>query len=128
KAGKQILSVPKGGMALGIEPVSDPKEGILLAVTSSGYLLAFYVEQLPELAKGKGNKLINIPAKARSEGEHMVGAVVLAEGGEALVWAGQRYLKIGWSDTDHYWGERAQRGRKLPRGFQKVTRLTLADA
>lgn len=128
KAGKQILSVPKGGMALEIEPVSDPKEGILLAVTSSGYLLAFYVEQLPELAKGKGNKLINIPAKARAEGEHMVGAVVLAEGGEALVWAGQRYLKIGWSDTDHYWGERAQRGRKLPRGFQKVTRLTLADA
>ena len=127
KAGKQVLSVPKGGVALGIEPISDPEEGILLAVTSSGYLLAFYVEQLPELQKGKGNKLINIPAKARSEGERMVGAVVLAEGQEALVWAGQRYLKIAWADTDHYWGERAQRGRKLPRGFQKVTKMTLAD-
>lgn len=127
KAGKQILSVPKGGQALSIETVADPKEGILLAVTSAGYLLAFYVEELPQLAKGKGNKIINIPAKARAEGEHMVGAVVLAEGGSALVWAGQRYLKITWNDTDHYWGERAQRGRKLPRGFQKVTGLTLAE-
>ncbi len=127
KAGKQILSVPKGGQALRVESVADPKEGILLAVTSSGYLLAFYVEELPQLAKGKGNKIINIPAKARAEGEHMVGAVVLAEGQEALVWAGQRYLKITWNDTDHYWGERAQRGRKLPRGFQKVTGLTLAE-
>jgi len=127
KAGKQVLSVPKGAKALGIEPVADPKEGILLAVTSAGYLLAFYVEQLPQLAKGKGNKIINIPAKARAEGEHMVGAVVLAQGQQAQVWAGQRHLNIAWSDTDHYWGERAQRGRKLPRGFQKVTGLTLVD-
>ena len=128
KAGKQILSVPKGSQALGISRVADPAEGILLAVTSAGYLLAFYVEELPELQKGKGIKLINIPPKARSAGERMVGAVVLAEGQEALVWAGQRYMKITWSDTDHYWGERAQRGRKLPRGFQKVTGLTLADS
>jgi topoisomerase-4 subunit A len=127
KAGKQVLSVPKGSLATGVGRIDDPQEGILLAVTSAGYLLAFYVEELPELPKGKGNKLINIPPKARLDGERMVGAVVLAEGQEALVWAGQRYMKITWSDTDHYWGERAQRGRKLPRGFQKVTGLTLAD-
>ena len=125
KAGKALLSVPKGGKALGIETITDPEEGILLAVTSAGHLLAFYVEALPELAKGKGNKIIHIPPKARGEGEHMVGAVVLAEGEHAQVWAGQRHMKITWNDTDHYWGERAQRGRKLPRGFQNVTGLSV---
>lgn len=127
KAGKQMISVPKGYTALPMASISDPKEGIVMAVTSAGYLLTFYVEDLPELNRGKGNKLINIPPKARQAGETMVGAVVLAEGEEARVWAGGRYLRLTWADTDHYWGERAQRGRKLPRGFQKVTRLSLAD-
>ena len=127
KAGKQVLTVPAGYDVLPVSPVNDPEEGVIVCATSEGYLLAYYVCDLPELARGKGNKLINIPAKARKAGEQMAGAIVIAHGEDCLVWAGQRYLRMSWNDTEHYWGERAQRGRKLPRGFQKVTKLTLAE-
>jgi topoisomerase IV subunit A len=127
KAGKQTLSVPAGADVLPIAPVNDTEEGVIVCATTDGYLLAYYLKDLPELARGKGNKLINIPPKARKAGEKVAGAIAIAAGQDCLVWAGQRYLRLSWADTENYWGERAQRGRKLPRGFQKVTRLTLAE-
>ncbi|MFP4276581.1 MAG: DNA topoisomerase IV subunit A [Wenzhouxiangella sp.] len=127
KAGKQLLTVPEGSDVLPLAPVADRDEGVLVVATTDGHLLAFYLSELPELARGKGNKLIQIPPKARQQGEKVAGAIAIAAGQDCLVWAGQRYLRLSWNDTEHYWGERAQRGRKLPRGFQKVTRLTLAE-
>ncbi|TVS19487.1 MAG: hypothetical protein EA417_00520 [Gammaproteobacteria bacterium] len=127
KAGKQLLSVPSGSDVLPLAPIADSEEGVLVVATSEGYLLAFYLNELPELPRGKGNKLISIPPKARKDGEKVAGAIAIAKGQDCLVWAGQRYLRLSWSDTENYWGERAQRGRKLPRGFQKVSRLTLAE-
>jgi topoisomerase-4 subunit A len=127
KAGKQLLTVPAGSDVLPIAPVTEDEEAVIVCATTEGYLLAYYLSEVPELSKGKGNKLINIPPKAKKAGEKMAGAIVIAAGEDCLVWAGQRYLRLGWADTENYWGERAQRGRKLPRGFQKVTRLSLAD-
>lgn len=127
KAGKQLLSLPAGADAMPISPVADGEQGVIVCATTEGYLLAYYIKELPELSRGKGNKLINIPPKARKDGEKVAGAIVIAAGQDCLVWAGQRYLRLSWADTENYWGERAQRGRKLPRGFQKVTRLTLAE-
>lgn len=126
KSGKQMLSVPEGAQVLPPAPVVEDEEAVVVCATSAGNLLTYYLSELPELAKGKGNKMINIPPKARKEGETMVGAIVLVKGQDCLVWAGQRYLRLSWSDTENYWGERAQRGRLLPRGFRKVDRLTLA--
>ncbi|HSH27502.1 MAG TPA: DNA topoisomerase IV subunit A, partial [Wenzhouxiangella sp.] len=127
RAGKQVLTVPAGSGVLPIAPVTEDEEAVIVCATTEGYLLAYYLSEVPELAKGKGNKLINIPPKAKKAGEKMAGAIVIAAGEDCLVWAGQRYLRLGWADTENYWGERAQRGRKLPRGFQRVTRLTLAE-
>ena len=127
KAGKQVLTVPEGHTALGTITVPDGDEVVMLCATSAGYLLAFDLTEVPELSRGKGNKLINIPPKARATGEIMVGGVALVAGQDCLVWSGQRYLRIAWKDTEHYWGERAQRGRKLPRGFQNVTHLIVDD-
>jgi topoisomerase-4 subunit A len=127
KAGKRLLTVPDGYDVLPPAPVAEGEEVTLVAATSSGHLLAFYLDELPELARGKGNKLIHIPPKARKEGETVVGAIALVHGQDCLVWAGQRYLRLSWSDSENYWGERAQRGSLLPRGFRKVERLTLAD-
>ncbi len=127
KAGKQLLSLPEGADVLPLAPVADAEEGVIVCATTEGHLLAFYVRELPELPRGKGNKLISIPPKARRQGERMAGAIVIAAGQDCLVWAGQRYLRLSWNDTSNYWGERAQRGSRLPRGFQKVTRLSLAD-
>ena len=127
KAGKQVLTLPAGADVLPIAPVSDPDDGVIVVATTQGYLLAYYLCDLPEMARGKGNKLIQIPPKARKSGERVAGAIAIASGQDCLVWAGQRYLRLSWSDTENYWGERAQRGRKLPRGFQKVTRLSLTE-
>jgi topoisomerase-4 subunit A len=99
----------------------------VVCATSDGYLLGFPLAELPELAKGKGNKLINIPPKRLKAGEEtMVGLVVISEADEILVWAGQRYLRMGGKDLEHYLGDRAKRGRKLPRGFQRVTLIEVA--
>jgi topoisomerase-4 subunit A len=127
KAGKRLLTVPGGYDVLPPAPVAEGEEITLVAATSSGHLLACYLDELPELARGKGNKLIHIPPGARKDGETVVGAIALVKGQDCLVWAGQRYLRLSWTDSENYWGERAQRGRLLPRGFRKVDRLTLAD-
>ncbi len=126
KAGKQVLTVPKGADALVPAPVSDPEEAVVVCATTAGRLLAYYTADLPELARGKGNKLIHIPPAARKSGEKVAGAVVVSAGEDCLVWAGQRYLRLSWEETENYWGERAQRGGLLPRGFRNVTRLELA--
>ena len=100
----------------------------VVCATSDGYLLAFPLGELPELSKGKGNKLINVPPKRLKAGEEfMVGMVVKAPSDEILVWAGQRYLRMNNNDLNHYQGERAKRGRKLPRGFQRVTHIEVAQ-
>ena len=56
----------------------------------------------------------------------MVGLTVVGEKEEILVWAGQRYLRMGRKDIEHFRGDRAHRGRKLPRGFQRVTLIETA--
>ncbi len=127
KAGKAMLSLP--GDSKPVEPAIITSDSVdtAVCVTSDGYLLAFPLAELPELSKGKGNKLINIPPKRLKGGdEHMIGMVVIAADEEVLVWAGQRYMRIGKKDLEHFTGERAKRGRKLPRGFQRVTRIEVA--
>ena len=128
KAGKAMLSLP--GDSSPVEPalIDSDDADTVVCVTSDGYLLAFPLADLPGLTKGKGNKLINIPPKRLQAGEeHMIGMVVIAEGQEILVWAGQRYMRIGRKDLEHFKGERAKRGHKLPRGFQRVTRIEVAS-
>jgi topoisomerase-4 subunit A len=127
KAGKAMLSLP--GDSIPVEPaiIASDAAHTIVCVTSDGYLLAFPLTDLPELSKGKGNKLINIPPKRLKSGdEYMIGMVVVAENEEILVWAGQRYLRLGKKDLEHFTGERAKRGHKLPRGFQRVTRIEVA--
>jgi topoisomerase-4 subunit A len=127
KAGKAMISLPKGAEPVFPCVVDDPEGATIVCATSEGHLLAFPLAELPELAKGKGNKLINIPTKRLKGGEEwMVGMAVKTEGQEIIVWAGQRYLRLAEKDLEHYRGDRALRGRKLPRGFQRVTKIEIA--
>jgi topoisomerase-4 subunit A len=43
------------------------------------------------------------------------------------VYAGKRHTVLKGSDFDEYRGERGRRGNKLPRGFQSVDRIEVAD-
>ena len=124
KAGKSILRVPTGGKAIVPSLVPEGAECLIAAVSSIGRLLVFEMDELPELAKGKGNKLINIPGKKYKEGvETMVAAAVIPEKGQLRVHTETRTMTIKWNDLDHYYGDRALRGSMLPKGWQKVERL-----
>jgi topoisomerase-4 subunit A len=124
KAGKAMLTLPKGAEVMQPVPVQQLATDYLAAVTNEGRLLVFPVRDLPELAKGKGNKIINVPSsRAAAREELMVGATVLGANDTLLVFAGKRKLKLRGADLEHYLGERGRRGNKLPRGFQNVDGL-----
>ena len=124
KAGKAVLRVPAGGRAVVPAPVPAGSECLIAAVTSIGRLLIFEMDELPELAKGKGNKLLNIPTKKYNSGEEkLIAAAVVPEEGNLQVHCGERMMTIKWNDTDSYYGERALRGSLLPRGWRNVDRL-----
>jgi topoisomerase-4 subunit A len=124
KAGKAILRVPPAGRVVVPSAVPADRECLIAAVSSIGRLLFFELEELPELAKGKGNKLINIPGpKYKSGDEKMVAAAVVPEDGSLQVYTDTRMMTVKWNDVDDYYGDRALRGSLLPKGWRKVERL-----
>ena len=124
KAGKQIISLGDGAKVLAPQVSADPARDRIVVVTSEGHLLMFSVAELPELDKGKGNKLIDVPKKQLAEGERVVGVAVVAEGkGEVTLYAGARKLTLKWADLVEYGGNRATRGGLLPRGLRRVERI-----
>jgi topoisomerase-4 subunit A len=128
KAGKSILRVPARGKAVVPSPVPRSAECLIAAVSSIGRMLCFEMDDLPELAKGKGNKLINIPGKKYKDGdEKLVAMAVVPEDGNLQVHTGTRTMTLKWDDLDHYYGERALRGSMLPKGWRKVIRMTTED-
>lgn len=126
KNGKAVLTLPKGANIVAPASITDSDNGLIAAVTSEGRLLVFPVSELPVLGRGKGNKIINIPsARAQAREELMVAVAVLNEDQELLIHAGKQYLKMTKSDLEHYRGERGRRGNKLPRGYQRVSHLSV---
>ena len=126
KSGKALLSLPQAAEVLPPQPVKQLATDYLAAVTNEGRLLVFPVRDLPELAKGKGNKIINVPtSRAAAREELMVGAVVVGATDTLVVYSGKRKLKLRGADLEHYLGERGRRGNKLPRGFQNVNSLSI---
>ncbi|UGB44822.1 DNA topoisomerase IV subunit A [Frateuria edaphi] len=125
KAGKQIISLTEGAKILAPQASADPARDRIVVVTTEGHLLMFSVAELPELDKGKGNKLIEVPkAKLASGEERVAGIAVVAEGkGEVTLYAGQRKLTLRWNDLVEYGGNRATRGGLLPRGLRRVERI-----
>lgn len=123
KAGKTLLTLPDGAKVL--KPAALKSDDDLLAVvTLQGRLLIFPVAELPALAKGKGNKLIQIPSADLSNGSDKVVAIIaIAAAGELKVIAGKRHIQLKGTDIAHYSSSRAKRGLALPRGFQRVDGL-----
>jgi len=121
RGGKTILSVPKGSKALPARMISNAEDAFIAAVTNTGHLLIFALSELPQLQKGKGNKIINIPAgRVQSREEFVVDIAVLRKNQILGLTSGNKQLKLKPNDWKHYIGERGRRGNKLPRGYHKV--------
>lgn len=121
KAGKATLKVPDGSAVLIPQSVHDFDDDWIAVITNVGRLLIFTVGELPQLSKGKGIKLINIPtAKFKGGEEFVVDTTLFQEGCSLRIYSGKRYLNLKPADFDNYVGSRAQRGKFLPRGFRQV--------
>ncbi len=119
--GKAVLSLPRGAQPLRPIAVTSGGNDLLAAVTNEGRMLAFPLNKLPTIAKGKGNKVIQIPSKRARIREELLTHVVLVPGeGTLVIHAGKRFFKLTTGNLVQYVGERGRRGKKLPRGFQKV--------
>jgi topoisomerase-4 subunit A len=129
KAGKALLSLPAGAKVILPRPVPDREQNLLAAVTTEGRLLIFKISDLPQLGKGKGNKIIGIPGdRVASREEYVTDLAVIAQGATLVLQAGKRTLSLKPDDLEHYKGERGRRGNKLPRGFQRVDALLVENA
>ena len=121
KAGKQLINADDVAEILQPALVTDTSKDWIVSITSAGHLLAFPISELPELDKGKGNKLIQIPpAKLKSGEERVIAVASVRQGGELTLYCGQRHITLSWRDLQAYEGARASRGNALPRGFQRV--------
>lgn len=124
--GKACLKLPANAHILPPQKITDKEQQLVACVTSAGRLLVFPLQDLPVLARGKGNKLINIPsAKAQSREETLLALAVLFEQDTLTVYAGKRHFSIKGQDLTYYRGERGRRGNRLPRGLQNVTDMAV---
>ena len=123
KAGKALLTLPKNSRVLP-PVVVNSEDQLLVAISNEGRMLIYPLSDLPKLARGKGNKIINIASARAAERLEIVTQLQVLDAEDSLVlYAGRRHVTLKPSDLEHYRGERGRRGNKLPRGFQKVDKL-----
>ena len=128
RSGKSVLRPPKGGKVLPLLMVDDYKNDLVVAISNEGRMLMFPINELPRLAKGKGNKIISIPtARVADRVEYVVALTVLTAEDTLTIHAGKRHHNLKPTDLQHYRGERGRRGNKLPRGFQNVDRIEVLE-
>ncbi len=126
KKGKAILNVGKQAQALPPVKIYDVETDHIAAVSSAGHMLVTPVEQLPQMAKGKGNKIINVPSKLLKAGDEVIVAMaVVPDGKKLVVYSGKKYKTMKPAELDGYWGERGRRGLKLSQGYRVVDRLVV---
>ncbi|MGD9600825.1 MAG: DNA topoisomerase IV subunit A [Gammaproteobacteria bacterium] len=129
KAGKAVLSVATGARALPPALLTDAARDLVACVTTEGYLLVFAAAELPELPRGKGLKLVNMPAgRHGAHAERLRGFAVVPTGWSLKLIAGNRFVTLKPRDLEAYRAERAKRGHKLPRGLQRVDALDAVES
>ncbi|USD64897.1 DNA topoisomerase IV subunit A [Vibrio sp. SCSIO 43136] len=126
RSGKALVNLPEASELIVPQPVANIDSDEILAITNQGRMLLFPIKDLPQLSKGKGNKIINIPgAKAKAREELVSQLIAIPQGATITLYAGKRKLGLKPADLDNFRGERGRRGSLLPRGLQRVTRIEL---
>jgi topoisomerase-4 subunit A len=127
RAGKSCLRLKPGWEVVIPTPFRGPDfpgDALIAAVSSAGHLLVFPAAELPELPRGKGNKILGIPSGKVKAGEERLSAMAVLRPREALlVRSGQRQMTLKTADLEHFLGERGRRGMVLPRGWRNVEGL-----
>lgn len=126
KAGKALISLPDNAKVLAPIELHNEQEDLLLAITKAGRMLIFPVSDLPQLSKGKGNKIINIAgAQAASGDDLLTWLMILPTGASMTLHFGKRKLKFKAEDLQKYRSERGRKGTSLPRGMHNIERIDI---
>ena len=127
RAGKVVVTIPDGARVLRPQLVPNVEESLLMAVTTHGYVLVFPIKDLPQMPRGKGNKIINIPKKRLLDGKNpelLDSLVVLPPTASVRVHAGRKQpFEIDPKRRAEFTGQRAQRGTVLSIGYRNFDRL-----
>jgi len=127
--GKAVLNLPFDSKPAPPCRVSSYNSDRVIAISNEGRMLIFPLKTLPKLQRGKGNKIIAIPpARIKSREETLSFITVLSEGDHLILHSGKRFLTLKGAGLEKFAGERGRRGRKLPRGFQKVDRVEVVQS
>lgn len=125
RKGKTLIKCPEGAVALPALVISKGKTRIAL-LTNESRVLIFDLSEIPELAKGKGVKLMSLPSdKVASGGEYISGWALLGKSDSLLFKSGKRKLTLNPRQLDDYLGERGRRGHKLPKPLSNLNDITL---
>ena len=126
--GKAMLTVPKECEPLPPVYVNNYETDYLAAITTEGRMLVIPVNVLPELPRGKGNKIIQIPpARFKKREEYLKLLEIIPEGATLKIHAGKQSVRFTPANISSYVGERGRRGRKLPRGYRKADRIEIIN-
>ena len=127
KNGKAIVTLKENHELLNPEAVIDLEKDSIVAITSKGRLLIFKLKQLPNLKKGKGNKIISIPKKElkSTTPEILSFLKILPLNANLFIYSGRHFLKLSPGNQKDYTGMRGHRGKKLPRGYQNVDQVEI---
>ena len=120
KSGKAAIRVQANAAVLPPSIITG-EEDLITAITNQGRMLVFPHSELPQLARGKGNKIIGIPKANFDSGEEFLQEIgVMGEGRELKLISGKRHFTIKFKDLENFLGNRGRRGNFLPKGFRKV--------
>lgn len=125
--GKALLKLSPHAQVLPLLMVNDIASSYIAIATNTGYLLIISAQELPLLARGKGNKMIQIPPKKLELREEFISkiAILPTKNTKLLLTSGKKQFILKNADLTNYIGKRGQRGHKLPRGLQKLDTLTV---
>ena len=128
KAGKSVLRLSNGAQVMAPLMSRHYESDLVVVISNEGRMLVFPLRELPQMSKGKGNRIISIPGSRVETREEFVQVLRVLQLGQGLrLLSGKRYFTLKGSDLEHYYGERGRRGSKLPRGFQRVDGAEAVD-
>jgi topoisomerase-4 subunit A len=128
KNGKALISISNGASLMPARWIKDFETDQVVSITSEGYIGLLDINTIPQLPKGKGNKILGIPPKKLKSGEESVNFVVCLSGKQKLmIHCGKKYKTMNLRELEEYRIDRGKRGRKLPRGYQNVSAIEIVD-
>ncbi|MEZ3500729.1 DNA topoisomerase IV subunit A [Pantoea sp. KPR_PJ] len=125
RAGKALLTLPENARVMTPMAVHH-EDDMLLAITQAGRMLMFPVGELPQMSKGKGNKIISIPsAEAAAGNDKLAWLLILPPGSAVTLYVGKRKLILRSEELQKFRADRGRRGTLLPRGLQRIDKVEL---